>query len=71
MKTEYTSRAVVWFVNIFNCFAYNWTVKDRWKVTWHGSKYAVELWCIAQEKKKEKRYNKYLLLIDFCPQCQV
>jgi hypothetical protein len=30
-----TSITVVRLVNRFNCLAYNWTVKDQWKVTWH------------------------------------
>jgi len=33
-KTEYMPRAVVRFVNTFNCLVCNWVVKDEWKVTW-------------------------------------
>jgi hypothetical protein len=38
IKTEYLSRAVVPFVNMFNCLAYDWTFKDELKVTWHDYK---------------------------------
>ena len=37
-KTMYMPRAVIRLVNIFNCLAYDWTVKDEWKVTWHDPK---------------------------------
>ena len=32
IKTRYTPRAVVRLVSIFNCLAYDWVVKDEWKV---------------------------------------
>ena len=32
-KTEYTIRVVFRLVNIFNCLAHNWTVKDKSKST--------------------------------------
>jgi len=32
------TRAVVRLVNIFNCLAYDWSIKDEWKVTWHDPK---------------------------------
>ena len=25
----------MWLVNIINCLAFDWTVKDKWKVTWN------------------------------------
>jgi hypothetical protein len=28
-------RAVVGLVNTFYCVACDWTVKDKWKITWH------------------------------------
>jgi hypothetical protein len=33
IKTEYTSRTFVLLVNIFNCLAYDWTIKDESEVT--------------------------------------
>jgi len=40
IKTEYTPSVVVrsGLVNIFNCLAYDWTVKYEWKVIWHDPK---------------------------------
>ena len=36
IKTEYIPKAVVWLVNIFNCLAYDWTVKYEWTdMTWN------------------------------------
>ena len=32
ITTKYMLRAVVWLVNIVNCFAYDRTVNDEWKV---------------------------------------
>jgi len=32
LKTEYMPRNVVWLVNISNCLAYDWVVKDDWNV---------------------------------------
>jgi hypothetical protein len=42
-------RAVDPLVNMFNCFEYDWTVKDEWKVTWHDPKLDVDrCWCNAK-----------------------
>ena len=32
IKTEYTPRTCVLLVNIFNCLAYDWTIKDESEV---------------------------------------
>ena len=34
IQTDYTQKAVVWLVNILNYLAYDWMIKDLWKVTW-------------------------------------
>jgi hypothetical protein len=31
-------RAVVRLVNMISCLAYDWTVKEGWKDTWHNPK---------------------------------
>ena len=33
LKAEYTPRTIVRLVNIFNCLAYDWMIKDKRKVT--------------------------------------
>jgi hypothetical protein len=38
IKTEYMQRAVVRLVNMISCLAYDWTVKEGWKDTWHNPK---------------------------------
>ena len=36
IKTEYIPKAIVWLVNIFNCLAYDGTVKYEWTdMTWN------------------------------------
>jgi hypothetical protein len=52
-------KGVAWLVNIFNCFAYDWAVKDEWKVTWHitwhdTKEHVVRCLCITKEKRKKK-----------------
>ena len=38
IKTLTIQRAVVWFGNVFNYLAYDWTDKDEWKVTRYDPK---------------------------------
>jgi hypothetical protein len=44
LKTAYRPRAVVQLVSIINCLAYDWTVIDESKLTWHDPKRDVVKW---------------------------
>ena len=54
-KTEYMPRAVFWLVNIFNCLAYDWTVKDGWKVTWHDPYWDVVIVSVSPKNTKLRK----------------
>ena len=38
IETEHTLKSVVQLVNIFNCLAFNWTLKDKGRVTYSDPK---------------------------------
>ena len=49
IKAKSMWRGVVLLVNIFNCLVYDWTVKDKWKVTWHDPKLVLDV-SVSQKK---------------------
>jgi hypothetical protein len=34
-------RDAVWFVNLFNCIAYDWMIKNEGNITWHDPEFDV------------------------------
>jgi len=52
---------VVWLINILNCLAYDWTVKDEWKITCDDDYDTKRDASVSQKKKK--RWDKHLILI--------
>ena len=58
-------KALVRLVNIFKCLAYDWTVKDEWKVTWYDPKWNVARWYyryIVKPKKKNLIWDGHVVL---------
>ena len=53
IKNEFKPRAVVRLVSIFNCLADDWTMKDKWKVTWQTIKCDVVRVNVSPEKRKK------------------
>ena len=41
IKTKQTMRDAVWFVNLYNCIAYDWMIKDEGNITWHDPEFDV------------------------------
>ena len=62
-KTEHVMRAFVWLVKSFNCLAYAWIVKDKWKLTWRDPKGHVVRYGLCDSEFAFKRYNTHLNLI--------
>jgi hypothetical protein len=71
-KIKYTPRVAVRLLNIFNCLAYDWTVKDDWKVTFflswrYTNIYQHQVWghpkrdvarCLYIANEKKNRWKK-------------
>jgi hypothetical protein len=64
----YDTSWIAGLFDIFNYFAYDWTVKSERKVTWLDPKNGMLLDVSVSSKNKDKkrnkkRYNKHLILI--------
>ena len=57
-KTEHTLKAVVRLVNIYNCIAFDWTIKDESKFKWHHP-----IQDVVRISVSPKKFNKHLILI--------